>query len=93
MTNYDLFNCEELVTIVKSRDELIDELDNTIDELNETIDIMENNNSDLYKELEQLRCYKHAINALMFLYRFCKDEADKADECKNLLIDKLSNQN
>ena len=50
---------------------------NTIKELNETIDIMENNYGDLYKELEQLRCYKHAINALMFLYRFCKEEADK----------------
>lgn len=49
----------------------------TIKELEETVRVLKNSNMDMYKELEQMRCNQHAVNALMFLYKFCKEKADK----------------
>lgn len=63
--------------LIKELRECIEEQRDTIKELEETNTLLENSNVDMYKELEKLYCYKHAINALMFLYKFCKEEADK----------------
>lgn len=68
--SYNLLDRDEIIAIAEERRE-------TIDELNETISAQEVTIMHLHNEVEQLRCYQHAINALMFLYRFCKEEADK----------------
>ena len=75
--SYNLLDRDEIIVIAEDRRKEIEEQNATINEMNEHIAALENGNLQLYDEVQKLRCYKHAINALMFLYRFCKEEADK----------------
>ncbi len=63
--------------LIKELRETIEEQRNTIKELEETVGILENNNVNMFNEMQDLLRYKHVVNALMFLYKFCKGEADK----------------
>ena len=63
--------------LIKELREHIEEQRDTIKELEETNALLENSNVDMFNEMQELRCYKHAINALMFLYKFCKEKADE----------------
>lgn len=63
--------------LIKELQECIEEQSDTIRELQETNALLENGNITLFDEVQDLRRYKHAVNALMFLYNFCKEKADK----------------
>jgi predicted RNase H-like nuclease (RuvC/YqgF family) len=87
--SYNLLDRDEIITIAEDRRkeieeqrDVIEEQRNTIKELEETVRVLENSNLDMYKELEKLRCYQHAMNALMFLYKFCKGEVDNEQKAQ-----------
>ena len=60
--------------LIKELREHVEEQRDTIKELEETVRVLENANVDMFNEMQELRRYKHVVNALMFLYRFCKEE-------------------